>query len=234
MMNEDEEYLYSEPVSSEQLGLCKERKGMNKKRFSDKQIKSLETIFEADSKLEPRKKLQVARDLGLQPRQVAIWFQNKRARYKSKQLERDYGVLRANYDDLASRFKELNKENQALQMQLQKLNDQMTKSGERNQSDGGDETKCNFDLNPTMSLEDDISIKAESFGLNEKLNPISLSLERSEYKADYFGLEEKPELLSLVGPTDSTLASPENWGSLDSENLIDQSGSNCHWWDVWS
>ncbi|KAD3069035.1 hypothetical protein E3N88_36915 [Mikania micrantha] len=40
------------------------------RRFTNQQIKSLETIFQTESKLEPRKKLQVAKDLGLQPRQL--------------------------------------------------------------------------------------------------------------------------------------------------------------------
>lgn len=90
----------------------------NKKRFSDEQIRSLESIFESESRLEPRKKLQLAKELGLQPRQVAIWFQNKRARWKSKQLERDYSILRANYNNLASRFDALKKEKQALVSQV--------------------------------------------------------------------------------------------------------------------
>jgi len=85
-----------------------------KKRFSDDQIRSLEVMFESESKLEPRKKLQLARELGLQPRQVAIWFQNKRARYKSKQLERDYNILMANYNTLNSQFEALKKEKQSL------------------------------------------------------------------------------------------------------------------------
>lgn len=90
----------------------------NKRRFSDEQIRSLETMFESEARLEPRKKLQLARDLGLQPRQVAIWFQNKRARWKSKQLERDYSILRSNYNSLASRFESLKKEKQALVNQV--------------------------------------------------------------------------------------------------------------------
>lgn len=72
----------------------------NKIRLNDEQIKSLESIFEADARLEPTKKLQLARELGLQPRQVAIWFQNKRARWKSKRLQRDYTILRASYNNL--------------------------------------------------------------------------------------------------------------------------------------
>ncbi|CAN1794125.1 Homeobox-leucine zipper protein ATHB-7 [Linum perenne] len=94
---------------------------INKRRFSDEQIKSLESIFESETRLEPRKKVQLAKELGLQPRQVAIWFQNKRARWKSKQLERDYDVLRANYNSLASRFESLKKEKHALASQVQMI-----------------------------------------------------------------------------------------------------------------
>lgn len=96
----------------------KKNKNNNKRRFSDDQIKSLESMFESETRLEPRKKLQLASELGLQPRQVAIWFQNKRARWKSKQLERDYSILLANYNSLASRFEALKKEKQGLVLQV--------------------------------------------------------------------------------------------------------------------
>ncbi|KAL6846722.1 hypothetical protein ACP4OV_024170 [Aristida adscensionis] len=93
----------------------------NKKRFSEEQIKSLESMFATQTKLEPRQKLQLARELGLQPRQVAIWFQNKRARWKSKQLEREYSALRDDYDALLSSYDSLKKEKLALLKQLEKL-----------------------------------------------------------------------------------------------------------------
>ena len=96
----------------------RKKKCKNKKRFSDEQIRSLELMFENETRLEPRKKLQLAKELGLQPRQVAIWFQNKRARWKSKQLERDYNILQANFNNLASRFEALKKEKQALVIQV--------------------------------------------------------------------------------------------------------------------
>uniref|UniRef100_A0A0D9XFX0 Homeobox-leucine zipper protein n=1 Tax=Leersia perrieri TaxID=77586 RepID=A0A0D9XFX0_9ORYZ len=85
-----------------------------KKRFSEEQIKSLESMFATQTKLEPRQKLQLARELGLQPRQVAIWFQNKRARWKSKQLEREYSALRDDYDSLLCSYESLKKEKLAL------------------------------------------------------------------------------------------------------------------------
>ncbi|WVZ65642.1 hypothetical protein U9M48_014970 [Paspalum notatum var. saurae] len=93
----------------------------NKKRFSEEQIKSLESMFATQTKLEPRQKLQLARELGLQPRQVAIWFQNKRARWKSKQLEREYTALRDDYDSLLCSYESLKKEKHALLKQLEKL-----------------------------------------------------------------------------------------------------------------
>ena len=95
-----------------------EKKSKNKKRFSDEQVKYLEAVFESESKLEPRKKEEVAAELGMQPRQVAIWFQNKRARWKSKQIEQDYKALRDSYDNLTSKFESLKTEKQSLLAQV--------------------------------------------------------------------------------------------------------------------
>ncbi|KAK8324930.1 hypothetical protein V6Z11_A11G014500 [Gossypium hirsutum] len=100
----------------------------NKRRFTDDQIRLLESIFESETKLEPKKKLQVARELGLQPRQVSIWFQNRRARLKSKQMEKDYVTLRDNYDKLVSRFEMLKEEKQCLISQMEKLSEMLAES----------------------------------------------------------------------------------------------------------
>jgi homeobox-leucine zipper protein len=74
--------------------------GEKKRRLSAEQVRALEQSFEVENKLEPERKARLARDLGLQPRQVAVWFQNRRARWKTKQLERDYAALRRSYDAL--------------------------------------------------------------------------------------------------------------------------------------
>ncbi|KAI3741410.1 hypothetical protein L1987_59082 [Smallanthus sonchifolius] len=127
------------------------------RRFTNQQIKSLETIFHTESKLEPRKKLQLAKDLGLQPRQVAIWFQNKRARWRSKQLEHDYNILRASFNSLSSRYDLLNKENQSLTHQLNKLREVIEKKakccgkGETASSNSMEEKL--FDSNSSMKPE---------------------------------------------------------------------------------
>ncbi|KAG6500513.1 homeobox-leucine zipper protein HOX6-like [Zingiber officinale] len=101
-----------------------------RKRFSQEQIKSLETMFETQTKLEPRQKLRLAGELGLEPRQVAIWFQNKRARWKAKQLEREYCKLKAEYDALLSNFDGLKKEKQLLLQQVQELTEMIEKAEE--------------------------------------------------------------------------------------------------------
>lgn len=69
-----------------------------KRRLTNEQVKFLEVSYAVETKLEPERKNQLAQELGLQPRQVAVWFQNRRARSKVKQLERDYDILKMEYD----------------------------------------------------------------------------------------------------------------------------------------
>ncbi|OMO55233.1 hypothetical protein COLO4_36115 [Corchorus olitorius] len=88
--------------------------GEKKKRLNLEQVKALEKSFELGNKLEPERKLQLAKALGLQPRQIAIWFQNRRARWKTKQLEKDYEALKKQFDSLKA-------DNDALQAQNKKL-----------------------------------------------------------------------------------------------------------------
>ncbi|XWS64282.1 hypothetical protein CRYUN_Cryun06bG0173000 [Craigia yunnanensis] len=88
--------------------------GEKKRRLNMEQVKTLEKNFELGNKLEPERKMQLARALGLQPRQIAIWFQNRRARWKTKQLEKDYDLLKRQYEAIKAH-------NDALQAQNQKL-----------------------------------------------------------------------------------------------------------------
>lgn len=92
-----------------------------KRRLSVDQVKALEKNFEVENKLEPDRKVKLAQELGLQPRQVAVWFQNRRARWKTKQLERDYGVLKANYEALKLNHDSLQRDNEALLNEVTKL-----------------------------------------------------------------------------------------------------------------
>ena len=78
------------------------------------QVKTLQKSFELGNNLEPERKMLLARALRLQPRQIAIWFQNRRTRWKTKQLEKDYDLLKRQYEAIKA-------DNDALQFQNQKL-----------------------------------------------------------------------------------------------------------------
>ncbi|XP_028762106.1 homeobox-leucine zipper protein ATHB-13 [Neltuma alba] len=92
--------------------------GEKKRRLNMEQVKTLEKSFELGNKLEPERKMQLARALGLQPRQIAIWFQNRRARWKTKQLEKDYDVLKRQYEAIKADNDALQAQNQQLQAEI--------------------------------------------------------------------------------------------------------------------
>lgn len=96
-----------------------------KRRLSADQVHFLEKSFEVDNKLEPERKTQLAKDLGLQPRQVAVWFQNRRARWKTKQLEREYDILKSSYDTLRVDYDNLFKEKEKLKSEVICLTDKL-------------------------------------------------------------------------------------------------------------
>lgn len=85
-----------------------------KKRLTSNQIDSLEKSFQEEIKLDPERKMKLSRELGLQPRQIAVWFQNRRTRWKAKQLEHLYDVLKQEFDVVS-------KEKQKLQEEVMKL-----------------------------------------------------------------------------------------------------------------
>ncbi|XP_038994867.1 homeobox-leucine zipper protein ATHB-6-like isoform X2 [Hibiscus syriacus] len=108
---------YDEEVCLGESGHVSEKK----RRLSVDQVKALEKNFEAENKLEPERKVKLAQELGLQPRQVAVWFQNRRARWKTKQLERDYGLLKTSYDTLKADYEALQLDNEALLKEIREL-----------------------------------------------------------------------------------------------------------------
>lgn len=95
---------------------------MKKRKLTTEQATRLEASFETDNKLEGEKKQRLAAELGLQPRQVAVWFQNRRARLKTKQLEQDFLALKADYDLVLAQRRNLQAEIAGLAAQLQVKN----------------------------------------------------------------------------------------------------------------
>ncbi|XP_074584156.1 homeobox-leucine zipper protein HOX16-like [Curcuma longa] len=114
-----------------------------KRRLTSVQIGMLERSFEEENKLEPERKSELAKKLGLQPRQVAVWFQNRRARWKNKQVERDFDRLKASYDALLIDHDALIKDNDHLRSQvnllLEKLQENEKEASELNRLNPADQ-----------------------------------------------------------------------------------------------
>jgi homeobox-leucine zipper protein len=96
-----------------------------KRRLTPEQVQMLERSFEEENKLEPERKTELARRLGMAPRQVAVWFQNRRARWKTKQLETDFDRLKAAYDALAADHQGLLADNDRLRAQVTSLTEKL-------------------------------------------------------------------------------------------------------------
>ncbi|XP_057420365.1 homeobox-leucine zipper protein HAT22-like isoform X2 [Lotus japonicus] len=85
-----------------------------KLRLTKEQSAMLEESFKQHSTLNPKQKQALARQLNLRPRQVEVWFQNRRARTKLKQTEVDCDFLKKCCETLTD-------ENMRLQKELQEL-----------------------------------------------------------------------------------------------------------------
>ncbi|XP_052171837.1 homeobox-leucine zipper protein HAT5-like [Diospyros lotus] len=116
--------LEKEESGNEDYDGCFHQPG-KKRRLTADQVQFLEKNFEVENKLEPERKVLLAKELGLQPRQVAIWFQNRRARFKTKQLEKDYDSLKGSFDRLKADYENLLKEKERLRNQVEALREKL-------------------------------------------------------------------------------------------------------------
>ncbi|XP_028789433.1 homeobox-leucine zipper protein HAT3 [Neltuma alba] len=85
-----------------------------KLRLSKEQSIVLEETFKEHNTLNPKQKQELAKRLNLRPRQVEVWFQNRRARTKLKQTEVDCEYLRRCCETLTEENRRLQKEVQEL------------------------------------------------------------------------------------------------------------------------
>ncbi|XP_030954214.1 homeobox-leucine zipper protein HAT7-like [Quercus lobata] len=160
--------------------------GEKKKRLNLEQVKALEKSFEIGNKLEPERKMQLAKALGLQPRQIAIWFQNRRARWKTKQLEKDYEVLKKQFEALKADNDSLQSQNKKLTAELLALKNRdknevgvkcIKKEAEGSWSNGS-ENSCdiNLDISRTPVMNSPVSSQLSSHHLfPSSLRPTSMT-----------------------------------------------------------
>ncbi|KAG6531661.1 homeobox-leucine zipper protein HOX15-like [Zingiber officinale] len=103
----------SEDSEAAEAGDAKEAR-RKKLRLNKEQLAFLEDSFTEHSTLNLRQKQELASQLKIQPRQVEVWFQNRRARTKLKQTEGEYKSLK-------QRCENLSEENQKLMEEIQEL-----------------------------------------------------------------------------------------------------------------
>ncbi|KAH0699121.1 homeobox-leucine zipper protein HAT22-like [Solanum tuberosum] len=103
-VNHDEDYYEDDDASN----------GKKKLRLTKVQSALLEESFKKQSTLNPKQKQHLARKLNVRPRQVEVWFQNRRARTKLKQTEVDCEFLKKCCETLTDENRKLYKELQEL------------------------------------------------------------------------------------------------------------------------
>ncbi|GKV20002.1 hypothetical protein SLE2022_324420 [Rubroshorea leprosula] len=103
-----------ERVSSRLSDEDEEGSPRKKLRLTKEQSAILEESFKEHSTLNPKQKQVLAEQLNLRPRQVEVWFQNRRARTKLKQTELDCELLKKCCETLTEENKRLQKEVQEL------------------------------------------------------------------------------------------------------------------------
>eukprot|EP00249_Psilotum_nudum_P017082 c26147_g1_i2 orf=176-880(+) len=153
------------------------------KKLTVKQAALLERNFEFDRKLGSERKLLLARELDLQPRQVIVWFQNKRARWRAKQLEEDYKALSKQYFLLKAKYEALIQEKETLEYQVRQLKQMLHISYDKQKEGIAEETKVSWlDICPYSPLDkegvnipsSELIQDAGAYGRTENLSKQSL------------------------------------------------------------
>ncbi|XP_019708739.1 homeobox-leucine zipper protein ROC8 [Elaeis guineensis] len=77
-----------------------QRKKKRYHRHTPRQIQHLEAVFKECPHPDEKQRMQLSRDLGLEPRQIKFWFQNRRTQMKAQHERADNCALRAENDKI--------------------------------------------------------------------------------------------------------------------------------------
>ncbi|KAF3788460.1 Homeobox-leucine zipper protein [Nymphaea thermarum] len=191
---------FDEDDCSEEGGRIQEKK----RRLTVDQVKALEKNFELENKLEPERKVKLAQELGLQPRQVAVWFQNRRARWKTKQLERDYSTLKADYETLKASYLSLQKEKESLVQEVRELKEKLEETGIVTRDSESQQEEIE------MIGEAEVRASEQSNHKNSNIMLVNESAERSN------SIDQKPSI--VTSPPNAAIFNDVKDGSDDSDS----------------
>ncbi|CAM0871720.1 unnamed protein product [Alopecurus aequalis] len=135
-----------------------------KRRLSDEQAQFLEMSFLKERKLETPRKEKLAAELGLDTKQVAVWFQNRRARYKCKLIEEEFAKLRAAHDAVVVHNCHLETELLRLKERLAEAEEQKSKVMAAVATTGGGGSSPSSSSFSTVSQH---AAMAEQFGMED-------------------------------------------------------------------
>ncbi|XP_075487824.1 LOW QUALITY PROTEIN: homeobox-leucine zipper protein ATHB-52-like [Primulina tabacum] len=138
----------------------------DKKRLNQGQVQLLESSFDASKKLDPERKFQLARELGVPPRQIAVWYQNKRARWKNQSLELDYSALEVRLEAALTEKKQLEKQVCNLRGELKRAREMLFASSLQAQSEAQPQASQAW-IPPVSSLSSCCDEGGGSSGLND-------------------------------------------------------------------
>ncbi|KAL0547141.1 hypothetical protein IC582_017066 [Cucumis melo] len=145
--------------------------GGKKRKLTAAQVHLLESNFGSEHKLESERKDRLASELGLDPRQVAVWFQNRRARWKNKKLEEEYSNLKKLHESVVV-------EKCRLETELLKLKEQLIEVEKEKErvimGERADGPLSSSSPSPSMSME------------AMEMDPISLGEISPLYEEDVF------------------------------------------------
>ncbi|XWS62199.1 hypothetical protein CRYUN_Cryun07bG0190300 [Craigia yunnanensis] len=79
-------------------------------RHTARQIQEMEAVFKECPHPDDKQRMKLSQELGLKPRQVKFWFQNRRTQIKAQQDRSDNAILRAENESLKNEFYRLQAE----------------------------------------------------------------------------------------------------------------------------